>query len=100
MKIYQLKTRVDREDVVTIATYLNQQDAFDALADWSDNENLLQSKYDHMTIEQQENFQEEIQDKIPLIYNTYEGVAHIEEIDVLDAYDPKSLDLDFKLLGL
>jgi hypothetical protein len=35
-----------------------------------------------------------------MIYDTYEGIAWVDEFEVIKEYDPKSLEFDFKLLDL
>jgi hypothetical protein len=100
MKIYQLKAKVDPYETITIGTYLNQSDCFDALADWSENERAIKNHWDSLTEEQHEAFFDNVQDKIPIIYDTYEGIAWVDEFEVIEEYDPKSLEFDFKLLDL
>jgi trans-aconitate methyltransferase len=100
MKIYQLKARVDPYETITIGTYLHQSDCFDALADWSENERAIKKHWDSLTDEQQDKFHDKIQAKIPMIYDTYEGFAWVEECEVIQNYDPKSLDFDFDLLKM
>jgi hypothetical protein len=116
MKIYQLKIQYDPETVLTVATYLNQSDAFDALADWSENEKKIQATFAKWSEKKFAKWSEKkfakwsekkmslhyhaICLRMPEIYNAYDSSGWVEECDVLDAYDPKSLEFDFKLLDL
>ena len=100
MKIYQLKIQYDPEKVLTIATYLNESDAFEALADWSENEKAIQKFWDSLTEKQMDYNYNKICERIPDIYNAYDHSGWVEECEVIKNYDPKSLDFDFKLLKL
>lgn len=100
MKIYQLKIQYDPEKVLTIATYQNESDAFEALADWSENERAIVKFWDSLTEDQMDAHYNEICERIPDIYNAYDVNGWVEEFEVLEAYDPKSLEFDFSLLKL
>jgi hypothetical protein len=100
MKIYQLKTQVDPDRVITIATFSDEHDSHDALADWSETEKLIQLKLDSMLDSDMEKHYDAIIEKIPEWYKTYGGMAWVEEVEVLDNYNPESLEFDFSLLDI
>jgi hypothetical protein len=100
MKIYQLKIQYDPEKVLTIATYLNESDAFDALADWSENERKIQATFAKWSEKKMSLHYHTICLRMPEIYNAYDSSGWVEECEVLQEYDPKSLDFDFDLLKI
>jgi hypothetical protein len=100
MKIYQLKTQVDPDRVITIATFSDEHDSHDALADWSETEKLIQLKLDSILDSDMDKHYNAIIEKIPEWYNSYGGMAWVEEVEVLDNYNPESLEFDFSLLDI
>lgn len=100
MQVYQLKTRMSPDEIITIGTYLMEQDAFEALADWSENERYIKSQFDGMSELLLERHYTDLVDKLPEHYVSYHGEAWLEVFDVILNYDPKSMDFDKNIFDL
>ena len=96
MKVYQLieKPNLSNDDREIIATFLNEEDANQALIDYMSNWEQIESKHQEnetlMRWHEFDAFYLEFYDKNPL-YSTC-GVC-IEEIEILESYDPKMLEV-------
>jgi hypothetical protein len=100
MKVYQLKAQVGpyEADHMVIATFTNEQDAFDSLADWSETSKSIWKIWNNLSDEKQDELSESFWALVPEIYATSSLRAWIDEYEVVENYDGKTYDFDLSIL--
>jgi hypothetical protein len=100
MKVYQLKAQdgPHQGEEMVIATFTNEQDAFDSLADWSETSKRIWKIWNDLSDEKQDELSGSFWALVPEIYQTSSLRAWIDEYDVVENYDGKTYDFDLSIL--
>jgi hypothetical protein len=89
MKIYQLISETT-EKYIVLGTFLNEDDALNGLADWTENSRALNEALENAVDQDHEDV---ILDNVPEYYFPWDDTAKVIEYEVLEKYDKSIVKL-------